>query len=102
MNKSVNAHLRYQEKCCGTCRYYRLHKTSAVTSDCLLLGRMLGINTSASDFFYWDMSRFCDFWAKRPKKWTVYSVGVDKNPHWVDPYLPRETLIQLRKRLRLE
>ena len=94
-------HLRWQPQSCASCRYFRIHKTTAVVSECLLLGRTLGINTATEEHMLttWAMNRVCDAWSKRPKNWEIRSEGVDRNPHWHDPYLPRTANEKRRKRL---
>lgn len=98
MEMSDPFNLRYQDRCCLKCRYYREHKTGAWTSECLLIGRTLGIAEHHNDLFYWALSRVCDGFKKRPGTWTITSEGTDKNPHWVDQYIPRERLERLRNR----
>ena len=80
--------LRFHKSSCGNCRYYRIHED---TSECLLLGRTLSMRDGC---FYHDQSRVCDSWKKRPKNWNY---AVELNPHWYDQYIPRETLLRLRK-----
>jgi hypothetical protein len=77
--------LKFHEKCCFTCRYYR---SGNVVTDCLNLGRTL----SFADVLYADRARYCDFWKKRPKTWDVHT---DKNPFWEDKYIPREVQLNL-------
>lgn len=83
-------------KCCGGCRYYRIHKSSAYTSECLLLGRTLGVSNYLSAFHYWDGCRVCDGWRKRPSGWDVHT---SNNPHWEDPHYKREQLKKMAWRL---
>lgn len=86
--------LKFHEKSCLTCRYYRIGKfnpESCVSSDCLLLGRTLSMTGREIT----DRQRYCDGWKRRPKTWE-YRVGY--NPFWEDVYIPRETQIRLRKR----
>lgn len=90
---------RLHEKSCANCRYYRQQKTGAITSECLLLGRTLGISDKAYELTKWDARRLCDGWKKLPKTWDIYSEGVESNPHWHDPYIKRETLISLRNKI---
>lgn len=96
------ARLRFQEKSCANCRFYREHKTSAVVSECLALGRTLGIQSAneAHILTQWARERLCDLWKKRPASWVIFSEGVDKNPHFHDPYISRAT--NERRRARLE
>jgi len=77
--------LKFHEKCCSTCRYYR---AGEVVTDCLNLGRTL----SMVGVPYADQARYCDLWKKRPKTWIVYT---NKNPFWEDEYIPRETQLNL-------
>lgn len=98
MKKLRDPHLRYQTHCCGTCRYYRLYESRSWTSECLLLGRTLGISNTPNDFFNWEMNRVCDFWKKRPKRWSKIAYN---NPHWEDKYISRESLARMSKRLNL-
>lgn len=98
------AHLRYQEKSCANCRFYREHKTSAVISECLALGRTLGIQTANEShvLMHWARERLCDLWSKRPASWVIFSEGIEKNPHFHDPYIKRETNQRRRARLTKE
>src|SRR3990167_7633490 len=89
--------LRFQDKCCGTCKFYRIHKTGCYSSECLLLGRTLGVTNNANDHFDWGRGRLCDGWKKRPRTWRIHSEGVEKNPYWLDPYLTRKYLQRLRR-----
>ena len=90
-----------QVVCCATCRYFRLHRTSAVTSDCLLMGQMLGIMPADEEHRLTTHARGmrCGYWSKRPKTWEIRSDGRDKCPYWVDPYIPRERQHRLRDAL---
>ena len=99
---SMIYHLRYHEKSCANCRYYREHETTAIVSECLLHGRTLGITTAEHRFQLatWARSRLCDLWSRRPKSWVIFSQGTEKNPHWTDPYLPRAINQRRRSRLR--
>lgn len=90
--------LRYQEKCCFECRYYREHKTGAWVSECLLMGRTLSISPDHGDLLDWGRSKVCDGFKKRPKTWRVWSEGVENNPHWKDPYIPRDQIERIRVR----
>src|SRR5437879_10377749 len=85
--------LRYHRRSCANCRFYREHKTVAVVSECLLHGRTLGITDANSSYqlVAWARERLCDLWARRPKSWVIFSDGIDKNPHFSDPYISRET-----------
>jgi hypothetical protein len=95
MINSEKANFRCHTKCCRACRYYRTYKTQAIVSECLLLGRTLGISNKGSDLSQWDRQRICDFWLKRPKSWLFVA---DKNPHWHDKYITRKSLIKIKKR----
>ncbi len=86
-NKEI-PELKFHEKRCDNCRYYRIHQAN---SDCLLLGRTLSIRTSGP---YCDTARFCVGWKKRPKTWDIYA---RENPFWNDLYISRETQIRLRE-----
>jgi len=92
--------LKFVEKCCATCRYYRIGKThsdtSATVSHCLLLGRTLSLTGRIAD----DRGRYCDGWKKRPKKWNCWYKNRD--PYLDDPYISTKTIDNLRKRYRLE
>lgn len=88
--------LKFHAQSCFTCRYYRIHQhPSCASAECLLLGRSLSSGTDS----YADRARFCEGWKRRPKNWEVYT---DKNPHWEDKHIPRETLLKLRVRLSLD
>ena len=80
--------LKFHDKSCDNCRYYRIHQ---LNSDCLLLGRTLSIRASNS---YCDKARFCIGWKRRPKTWDIYN---RKSPFWGDIYISRETQIRLRQ-----
>jgi hypothetical protein len=93
--------LRFHKRSCANCRYYREHETVAVVSECLLHGRTLGI-APANDRHWlatWARERLCDLWSRRPKSWRIFSKGVESNPHFRDPYLPRE--LNQRRRARI-
>lgn len=81
--------LRFHEKSCFLCRYYRIW---GISSECLLLGRVL----SQCESSYADRARVCDGWKRRPKAWGVCCTG---NPFWKDKYVSRVTQMHLRKRL---
>ncbi len=87
--------LRRQDRCCLTCRYFRLVSTSAVCSECILLGRGLGIAgpDGRDQLAAWAIDRICDGWKRRPQSWNIEPGG---NPHWADPYISRETAQRLR------
>ena len=87
--------LKYHEKSCATCRYYRIWQQarSSESSDCLLRGRTLSIGRCNA---YSDLARYCDLWKRRPKNWEV---NTRKNPHWLDKYYKRAQLEKMRKRL---
>lgn len=85
--------LKFHEKSCSTCRYYRIHVSKySSTTDCLLLGRMLSFYTNPDQ----ERAKYCDGWKKRPKRWEVRT---KKSPFWHDKYIPPKTQINLRKRL---
>jgi hypothetical protein len=89
-------HLRYQDKSCTNCRYFRIiYGGYTDCSECLLLGRTLGVGTSQS-LCAWGRGRICDEWKKRPKTWNI---DVPKNPYFHDPYLTRKYQQQLRRRV---
>ena len=93
--------IRYHERSCGTCRYYREHETVGTVSACVLHGVTLGstIALERGWLTVWAQARVCDLWSRRPKGWDIYSKGPGKNPHWNDPYLPRALNLRRRKRL---
>ena len=95
--------LRYHDRSCENCRYFRIHETAAVVSECLMHGRTLGVANKDNHYLLtgWARERVCDLWSRRPKSWIIYSEGTERNPHWVDPYLPREVNQRRRKRLKL-
>ncbi len=102
MSNSSKMHLRGQDKCCSNCRYFRISPPSpASAAECILLGRTLSITSKNESYrnISWGRERLCDGWKKRPQKWIVYA---NANPHWEDQYYKRETLINLKKRLKLE
>jgi hypothetical protein len=93
--------LRWHEKSCANCRYFRIHTTGASCSECLFLGRSLGC-ASAGDtsvLLGWARERLCDGWKRRPSNWDEVS---DKNPYWEDRYITRESLVRIRSRAGLE
>lgn len=69
-------------------------------SECILLGRTLGISNQEHDLATWAMNRLCNGWKRRPKTWGAWGHRVKVNPHWKDPFIRRETLIKLRSRIR--
>lgn len=91
--------IRFHEKRCETCRYFRVHITGAAISCCLLLGRDLGITKPAQspDLLTWARATVCDGWKHRPKRWDIYSDGASNSPYWKDPYVSREAQMRLRK-----
>jgi hypothetical protein len=93
--------LKFHEQSCATCRYFRIHRTAASVSECLLHGRTLGITEGwgASMLIEWGRARLCDLWSRRPRSWNIFSEGVEQNPHFHDPYLPRSVNERRRKRL---
>jgi len=101
MTMSERFHLRFHDQSCANCRYFRIHTTGASDSECLALGRTLGTTrqNDISTLLGWARERLCELWAKRPRNWNIYSDGVDHNPHWVDPYIPRE--VTARRTVRL-
>jgi len=96
--------LRFHEKSCQTCRYFRIHKSGCYTiyksgcytSSCLFLGRDLGITNNYNNLPEWAKARVCDGWKRRPHTWL--NVLQEKNPYWFDEYIPRESLLKIRKR----
>jgi len=91
-------HLRYHAKSCLTCRYIRHHKQEhAITSECLLLGRTMGIVSKEAHLLSeWDKTRVCDGWKKRPMTWEIV---MKDNPHWHDKYYKRETLQKMHRKI---
>jgi hypothetical protein len=92
--------LKFVEKCCATCRYWRYwlgDNCPQGGTECLLLGRSLSAAVSESDWSH--KARYCNGWKKRPKEWCF---RVDKNPYWNDPYISRITLLNLRRRLKIK
>ena len=87
---------RRVDRRCDNCRYFRVHKTGSITTDCLLLGRTLAIDDNAGEAICLSMHRICDGWKKRPSTWEIQSFGVDNSPYWKDPYIPRATQERLR------
>jgi hypothetical protein len=83
--------LRFTKENCQYCRYYRVHEN---TSECLLIGRTLSIVKGADA--YADTWRVCDGYKLRPKKWNI---DVKKNPHFLDPHVPRKTLLNIRNKM---
>lgn len=97
----TDPNLRFHKESCGNCKYFRIHtQESATVSECLLLGRTMGIagQYESHHLTGWARERVCDFWTRRPNKWYIYT---DKNPHWEDQYLTREFLMNRRKVLGL-
>lgn len=89
-------HLRFQDKSCANCRYFRVvHEKYIDNSECLLLGRTMGVG-DLLQLHDWGMKRVCDGWKKRPKTWNI---DVTKNPYFHDPYLTRKYQQQLRRRV---
>ena len=82
--------LKFHDRCCNNCRYYRIHPP---VTDCLLLGRTL---TVYADDLYIDMHRECIGWKKLPSTWNVRT---DKNPFWEDNYISRESQKRIRVRM---
>lgn len=95
--------VRWIEQSCLTCRYYREHETSAITMNCLLLGKLIGISSNSVGCL--DsvkgllLRKICDGWKKRPKVWNIKSKGIKNNPFWDDPYISRGTQQRLRNRI---
>jgi hypothetical protein len=84
--------LRFHHRSCYTCRYYRVW----VCSECLLLGRTL----SAEGVDAWvDRARVCDGWKRRPVRWSVHT---SRNPYFFDPYISRESMARIRRRVGLK
>ena len=100
MSLDIKYNLRFQEKSCWNCRYYRqfLPKEGAATAECLALGRTMGITPAgqSASLIGWARERLCDLWKRRPKTWVYFT---QKNPHWEDEYYKRETLQRMHKRL---
>lgn len=101
-------HLRFHPQSCWMCRYFRIAcmappddygARSVSGSECILLGRTMGIGKSVADLVGWARERVCDCWKRRPARWEV---TVDGNPHWTDPYISRDSLVKIRARARLE
>ena len=92
-------HLRYQDKACANCRYLRYSKTGAITSECLLLGRTMGISGDEHDLETWAWQRLCDRWSRWPKTWRGNWVITGYNPHWKDKHVKRRTLKRIRRRI---
>ncbi len=84
--------LKFHEKRCDNCRYYRIHQ---ISSDCLLLGRTLSLAPASS---YADRARVCIGWKKRPKTWNI---RCEKNPFWEDEYIPRKMQQNIRKKIHI-
>lgn len=105
MNQCNNGwlNLRFHEQSCEKCRYFRIHTTGASTSECLLLGRSLGISGKGEYalLFGWARERICDGWKRRPKTWNIYSTGVENSPYWKDAYVSRVTQKRLRKKYKI-
>jgi len=93
--------LRFHERSCATCRYYREHETVGAVSACLLHGYTLGSTEVHARGWLttWARTRVCDLWSRRPKGWMIFSKGPGKDPHWFDPYLPRGLNHRRRNRL---
>lgn len=72
--------LKFHEKRCNNCRYYRIHRP---TTNCLLLGRTLSVYTN----FYTDMHRVCDGWKRLPSTWDNGGCGYKVYP---DPPIIKE------------
>ncbi len=91
--------LKYQERCCYNCRYYRIWKKNInYSSECLLLGRTLSL-VSLHVFLWSDGCRYCDLFKKRPSTWSTLS---ETNPYWSDTYYKRKTLERLRKKYHID
>lgn len=90
--------LRYQDKGCYNCRYLRIfvQATGTRTTECLLLGRTMGVSVDAVQLYEWAQKRLCDGWSKVPRTWnrTVY-----KNPFFHDPYIKRASQKCLRNKV---
>ncbi len=84
--------LRYQEKSCANCRYYRV--LDGDIGDCLLLGRMMAIGLSEMHQ-YVAFERVCDGWKRIPRTWDCRVV---QNPFLHDPYISRESQERIRER----
>lgn len=85
--------LKFHEKNCNNCRYYRICiDQGSKHSVCLLLGRMLSFLGNPYD----DMWRYCDGWKRQPIKWDIVCW---ENPFYSDKYIPRNSQIKIRKRV---
>ena len=88
--------IKFHDQSCANCRYFRIHKQEHTqTSECVLRGRTVGISSNFSDLIEWGRGRICQFWKKIPNTWINWT---EENPYWNDPYIPSETIINLRKR----
>ena len=90
--------LRHQEKSCETCRFFRVclkeSSSKTITSECLLLGRTMGINIDDRvQLIDWARGRVCDGWKQRSKTWKIDAY---KNPYFEDKYFKRSTLERKR------
>lgn len=92
--------LRYQDKSCRNCRYFRVTHQSppndTMTGDCLLLGRMMSISGDRLQILEWSWNIVCDGWSKVPKNWKI---DVYKNPFFYDPYIKRRSQKRLRNKV---
>ena len=94
--------IQFHYESCQNCRYFRIHKTGCFASECLLRGRTLGLSNEGTFILHdWAREKVCNFWKRRPKTWNIYSEGINNDPFWKDPYIPRKTLKNLRKKYRL-
>ena len=91
MTNAEIANLRPHAQSCHTCRYARMHGQSG---ECILLGRTLCVGDVQFVHMILD-ERICDFWSRRPNKWTIFS---EKNPHWHDVHYTRAQLQRIQKR----
>jgi len=82
--------LKFHDRSCFTCRYYRQQRKNDFT-DCLLLGRGLSMSKDS----WHDRARVCVGWKRRPKNWDYIC---DENPFWKDKYISRKTQKNLRRR----
>ena len=87
-------HLRFageNDPICATCKFYRIWETGCRSSNCLVLGRTMGMGDAIE-----TDRRCCDGWSQCPEQWEIYSKGVNANPFWADPYISRNEQYQHR------
>jgi hypothetical protein len=92
--------MHYHDKSCATCRYFRVwQSTYASAGECLIRGTIgMASKYQGGMVLGWARERYCDLWKKRPRKWSLY---VERNPAFYDPYISRLTLLRLWRRLGL-